>query len=216
MEPKSKRKPDELLMDAFGFDEDDLAANRAGKLSARQRANLEAVYRDTRHTKLYRSLVGILITTVILTGILLFPQGFNDLLSIVQAFSIIGLLALGVAAFAVRNSLRKANPLFDDLKDGLVKPVEGRVQLDVVPPLQTSRTFKPPPLYLAIEDQGWRIDRDTFLAFKNGDPYAIYYAPHSRTILSVEWLRDPMTPQAPTDSTDALEITSSEKRKRDL
>jgi len=85
MESKSKRKPDELLMDAFGFDEDDLAANRAGKLSARQRANLEAVYRDTRHTKLYRSLVGILITTVILTGILLFPQGFNDLLSIVQA-----------------------------------------------------------------------------------------------------------------------------------
>ena len=214
MESKSKHKPDELLMDAFGFDEDDLAANRAGQFSTKQRTNLERAYRYARHTNLYRTLAAILVTALILIAILLYPNGLGNTLWMQQALCMIGVPALGVAAFAVRRSLRTARPLFRDLQSGTVKPVEGRVQLDVVPPLQTSRTFKPPPLYLAIEDQGWRIDRDTFLAFKNGDPYIIHYAPHSRTILSVEWLRDPMTPQAPTDSTDALETPLSEKRKR--
>jgi hypothetical protein len=34
------------------------------------------------------------------------------------------------------------------------------------------------------------INKPIFLAFKNGDPYRIYYAPHSKTLLSAEWLRD--------------------------
>ena len=35
---------------------------------------------------------------------------------------------------------------------------------------------------------GSSINKDVFLAFKNGDPYAIYYAPYSKTLLSAEWL----------------------------
>jgi len=225
MEAKSKHKPDELLMDAFGFDEDDLAANRAGKISARQRMALEGGYRYARYTNLSRSLLGIGFTALLLMGGVLlglqiaFQEALELLLmqSSVQAgLCFIGVPLLGLAALAVRDALRQANPLFNDHKDGLVKHVEGRVRLDMIPPRQTSRTFKPPPLYLAIEDQGWRIDREQFLAFKNGDPYAVYFAPHSRTILSVEWLRDPMPPQTPTDSTDSLEVPSSEKRKRSL
>jgi hypothetical protein len=224
MESKSKRKPDELLMDAFGFDEDDLEANRAGKISARQRTALEGLYRYARYTNLNRSLLGIGFTAILLMGVLLLPYGFQygfqDVLqsllmpSMQAVLCVIGLPLLGLTALAVRDTFRQANPLFNDLKDGLVKQAEGRVRLDVIPPLQTGRTFKPPPLYIAIEDQGWRINRDTFLAFKNGDPYVIYYAPYSRTILSVEWLRDPMPTQTPADSADAIEITPDEKRKR--
>jgi hypothetical protein len=41
MEEKAKSKPEHLLMEAIGFTEEDLEANREGYMSKRQRARLD-------------------------------------------------------------------------------------------------------------------------------------------------------------------------------
>ena len=33
------------------------------------------------------------------------------------------------------------------------------------------------------------VSKQVFLAFKNGDPYRVYYAPNSKRIVAAEWLR---------------------------
>lgn len=43
---------------------------------------------------------------------------------------------------------------------------------------------------VAIDDIAFHVSSSVFLAFKNNDPYRIYYAPSSKVILSAEALRD--------------------------
>jgi hypothetical protein len=72
---------------------------------------------------------------------------------------------------------------FDDLRAPEIGGLQGRVNLDM------SVNGKSSTLRLTIQDTKFDVKKDVFLAFKNSDPYAIYYAPHSKTILSAEWLR---------------------------
>ncbi|MBK8029121.1 MAG: hypothetical protein IPK17_06325 [Chloroflexi bacterium] len=44
--------------------------------------------------------------------------------------------------------------------------------------------------FVWLDGRKFKVQHDGFLAFKNGDPYRLYYTPHSHTILSAEWLRD--------------------------
>jgi hypothetical protein len=68
-----------------------------------------------------------------------------------------------------------------------VDAVEGLVNLRI-----KHHYLRPPRSQYVIELEKLRFDtaHRIFLAFKNGDPYRIYYAPGSNTILSAEWLRN--------------------------
>ena len=67
-----------------------------------------------------------------------------------------------------------------DATKGIVAALEGRINLDIF-----GRRFS-----IEIDGMRFNLKRDTFLAFKNGDPYRIYYSPKSKMLLSAEWLRD--------------------------
>jgi hypothetical protein len=96
--------------------------------------------------------------------------------NVILAFVLVGI----ILAFA-RHRWRWFN---DDLRKGEIANIEGRVRLDIADNGRSSSYS------VAIEKTIFRINKQVFLAFKNGDPYRIYYAPHSMKMLSAEWLRD--------------------------
>lgn len=70
------------------------------------------------------------------------------------------------------------------MRTNQVALAEGRVDLSLNALQNTAEYF------LRVENMRFTIKQNAFLTFKNGDPYRIYYAPHSKKILSVEWLRE--------------------------
>jgi hypothetical protein len=77
-------------------------------------------------------------------------------------------------------SITKLIRIHRDLRSREAISVEGRIALDV-----NGRLFT-----LTLGHMQFNLDKTAFLAFKNGDPYRIFYTPYSKQILSAEWLRD--------------------------
>ncbi len=181
------KKYEEVLAAALKFTDDDLAMNAAGRLSPAQAAMLQ------RRRTVGAILIGGLCATV----------GFFLLIGTVGATASLGPILLAMLvflAFALAVGAIPAVRISRDLQQG-VKVAEGRVALDMTP-AQNSATYK-----VQIDGQKFKVQKRAFLAFKNGDPYRIYYAPNTKTILSAEWLRDD-NPFIETDeemSSDALE-----------
>jgi hypothetical protein len=94
---------------------------------------------------------------------------------------LIGALGLGACYIRYR---RKVRPLSADLRENKVASVEGRAELSL------ERKGGGINYTLAVGALRFPIGKNAFLSFKNRDPYCVYYAPHSRRILSVEWLRN--------------------------
>ena len=67
-----------------------------------------------------------------------------------------------------------------DAARGEVAVLEGRINLNI-----NGRNFS-----VVIDDRKFALKQKVFLAFKNGDPYRVYYTPHTKKLLSAEWLRD--------------------------
>lgn len=174
---KPKHKPEHMLMQAIGFTEEDLDANREGYMSKRQRVILGS----------NRTFWNTLTTFAAILAIpLAFLFSFCSFISAPSSSFKLGNMALfclliaGIIYFMKRKWAR----VIDDLRTGDVSAIEGRVKLDFADRGNWS-------LYsLAISGEIFNVKKSVFLAFKNGDPYRIYYAPHSKTILSAEWLRD--------------------------
>jgi Flp pilus assembly protein TadB len=124
MTDKRKLKPDELLMASIGFDEDDLAANRAGKLGPNQAARLKRLQQSARISGVAASAVGLFF---VLSGLALTIIGFLGAIGLV----IVGLmfLAVGMQLF-MRNglwTLRAARAQLLDSQMNAVERIEGRL-----------------------------------------------------------------------------------------
>lgn len=187
MTEKRKVKPDELLMDSIGFNEDDLAANRAGKLGPNQVVRLKRLQQNARISAWSANGVG---TLLMLGGLILTIIGFLGAIGLV----IVGLmfLAVGMQLF-MRNglwTLQAARAQLLDTQMNTVERIEGRVSLDV----QAKGGYmgsSSSEYTVRLEGRDWSVTREVFLAFKNGDPYALYYGPRSGVVLAAEWLREP-------------------------
>ena len=210
MTDKRKLKPDELLMDSIGFDEDDLAANRAGKLGPNQAARLKRLQQNARISGVAANGVG---TLLMLGGLILTIIGFLGAIGLV----IVGLmfLAVGMQLF-MRNglwTLRAARAQLLDSQMNAVERIEGRVSLDV----QARNGFmgsSSSEYTVRLEGRDWSVTREVFLAFKNGDPYALYYGPRSGVVLAAEWLREPPPGiDTPADDEDKEWVDMQEKAK---
>jgi len=178
MTEKQKSKPEHMLMEAIGFTEEDLAANREGYFTKRQRTRLSAKQSSWIILAFLIAVVGLFLamfavvdgvrtdaTTARTVGLI-----FADLVVVAGLLSYIWL------------NWRRYNT---DLRDTELRTVEGRVLLDVSHQGNSGNYYT-----VHVEDINFSINKPIFLAFKNGDPYHIYYAPHSKTILSAEWLRE--------------------------
>ena len=174
---KNKNKPkneavlsEDELMYAIGFTSIELVANREGILSEYQRKKFRVERRNNVVTTIFSLLIAI--------AIFLFGQARVS--SIYGIFLWIPIVFCGIGALL---AVMRVDEFHQDVTQNHVDAAQGRVSLDI-----TQNRYKT-AYTIQLQDRIWDVDKRIFLAFKNGDPYAIYYAPHSKKILSAEWLR---------------------------
>ena len=167
-----KKKPANLLADALDFDDDDLYANYNGHLSARQRARLRRGRTKSFAVFIvFLGLIGLFAYIAIATSTPIFVLGATTMYVFLPFWAVTRRLEIPVFGWV------KASQI---LRDGLIGVVEGPVRLDI-----HKKKYK-----LQIEFERFVIKKTAFLAFKNSDPYRIYFVPQTRTVLSAEWLYD--------------------------
>ncbi len=177
------KKYEDVLMAAFDFSEADLAANESGSLSAGQVSALQQQRtRQIRNIALMCALV-IALALFVMVAVTLATV---PMLAFIVLFTLIATL----------NGTRSIRRLNHDLQSG-VEEVEGRIELDLRSAEDGSGEY-----VVRLDGRKFKVKRAGFSAFKNGDPYRLYYTPHAKTILSVAWLRDddPFTDQAVRDN----------------
>ncbi len=174
---KKKHKPEEVLMEAIGFTEEDLEANRDGRITERQRKLLNDERLSWRGW-IFLALGACPVISVIILLDVVRTQA--DLWNRVQVIGLVSVVAIGVALFA----WFRMSYYSDDLRTDDVQVAEGRISLGIAEN-KNSRNY-----YVTIGRVTLKIPKKAFLAFKNDDPYAIFYMRYSKMLLSAEWLRD--------------------------
>jgi hypothetical protein len=168
------KKYEDRLMEVLRFDDADLEANQAGTLSPRQAAHLRL---ERRSEFFWITFFGVFFGATIALLLRQIPLNAPGVVPLL-------VLAAFVATVLVYHYLRRVAPLSKDLHENRALAVDGRVDLSLKP---KGRRIK---YSMDIGKMRFPIRKDAFLSFKNRDPYCVYYAPHSKQILSVEWLRD--------------------------
>ncbi len=172
------KKYEERLMDVLHYDDDDLEANRAGRMTQRQIKRLNQDRILLMLLWLIPALLGV--GALSLSCMVVFAvstQHMDTLLFLL-------IIGFGVIIWLTLYFGAKSKRLVADLREQRVEEVEGRIDLS----LQYGRNNI--AYAVQVDDERFALKKPVFFAFKNGDPYRIYYAPHSKRILSVEWLRD--------------------------
>jgi hypothetical protein len=170
---KSKNEsvsPEDELMYAIGFTPVELAANRDGVLSEYQRKK----FRVERRTNVVATIFSLLIAV----AIFLFGQARFSAMDGIFLW-----IPIGFCGIAALFAIVKVDELHRDVTQNRVEAVQGRVSLDI-----TENRYRS-AYTIKIQDRMWDVNKHIFLAFKNGDPYVVYYAPYGKKILSAEWLR---------------------------
>ena len=160
-----------LLMQALKFDQDDLAANRMGQLSA---GNVTRLRRQLILFAVYL-LVAVLVVVWAANGIPTFMAATASEQTVSLVLVIVGLV---IGLF----SLVRAVLYGMDLYSGLTESVQGVVRLDVK--AGKSRSYA-----LIIGEKHISVSHDVYNAFKTRDPYALYFTHSSGTLLAAEPLR---------------------------
>ncbi len=174
MKSVEKRTP---LAEAFEFTQDDLVANRQGRLTACQRSKL-VIKKDTSIR--FIILIDLLLIVVAVVGIWYFGKhGENFLIW----FCVIGLMALPFMGYAaVRGEQDRWQA---DIGEGNVESICGVIWLDV----RHRRAWLVDYL-LMIGQREWFISKEQFLMLHHGASYCIYYVPKHKMILSIEAIKD--------------------------
>lgn len=164
-----------LLNDTLGFTDVDLAANRDGYISEKQRRRFKGECRK------WKFIIAItLIAYPVGWMLFVFPETYRPATAGIGVW-----LGASITIFICWLLMRDFNR---DLADGKTQVVRGAIKLGQQ--LFTIKGQGQQAHYsLQIESMNWTMRKSPFLAFADGDSYAIYYAPHSKTILSAEWLR---------------------------
>jgi hypothetical protein len=156
---------------AIGFTPTDLEANQEGVLSDHQRRKFQSERRTNLLMMLLWSLFAITIWVVGQNSI-----SHENLICLL----IPAIFCVGIGLLKQLETLAYHR----DIRQNCAEAVQGRVRLDV------SDKGKKAAYVVQLQHKVWPVKKTVFLAFKNGDPYAIYYAPHTNKILSAEWLRE--------------------------
>ncbi|MCA9904441.1 MAG: hypothetical protein KC547_11340 [Anaerolineae bacterium] len=168
-----RTKADAELMAALDITQQDLDANRAGRLSQRQRERLEGTRRfwDTldRLTKIASP---ILIGLTILDGIRL-----GDTVS--SRAAIIGLICILALIFFLYVGSRRRS-LDRDLSTGDVTSIEG------IAKLTKFRRRNGVRHRISIGQEHFDVPSHVFMAFEDGTRYIVYFISHSRKMIAAE------------------------------
>lgn len=158
------------LADALHFNEDDIAANRDGRLSAGQQARLQRSFRRFLIMGVGGIvLIGLGATTLIFLG----QQNNSSILSILGIT--LTVLNAAIVGLLLRSRLR--------LQSDLTKPV--RTQDGIVH--RTLRiSGRSPTFILKFEGDDLIVTRDTFNAFIDGAVYKLYRTAATETLITAE------------------------------
>ncbi|MCU0499994.1 MAG: hypothetical protein MUF87_21795 [Anaerolineae bacterium] len=155
-------------MQALDFTEEDLIANQNGLLGAHQKGVLQRFLQ--RGIRL--SIIGVI--GIVALGVFLWSLHYDLFLGFFVIF-----LCFWFTIFGYLNRLVN---VYLDMRSPQVSTAEGSVELAI------AATNKPK---IKLGAQLFSVpSHQSLLAFKNHDPYRIYYLSISLTLLSVEWLRD--------------------------
>src|SRR5262245_8036618 len=164
------------LMDALGFNADDLAVNRKGTLSDAQKERLR---RSRRRSLLIG--IGAIIFIGLLATVLLFigQQSASGILRFTGLA--VTVCNAGLMGVVIQNWLRLDN----DLKNGKANPLRGIAKHT----LRVSRG-RIVGYVLNIGDERMTVSKTVFGAFKENAAYSVYRTPTTKTILSAEPMLD--------------------------
>ncbi len=165
------------LMDAIGFDAGDLAMNQAGTFSETQRRRLQNWWMFWTLGLAAAVIVGAGMSALLFLAILFAPPSVA--LKIAAGLVAIILACVVLYAFCW---FKRADYL-DDLDECIVYGAEGRIRLILDEGRNNARYL------VGVGSLAFVVSKQVFLAFKNGDPYRVYYAPNSKRIVAAEWLR---------------------------
>lgn len=170
LDKEKPKKYEERLMIAFAFDEDDLEANEKGYLSQDQFGQLQAKYK--------KSILELLLLSFF--ALVLSPLIFSAISTLIMSL-VVSVAVLAVLGFALVPNIYR---LRKDLNENRVLVSEGRIELSDKHEQDGIRYF------LYVNQIRFPISKKRHSALKNWDPYLVYYTPHTKRIMSVEWLRD--------------------------
>ncbi|GEM_PF-3081814 len=171
--PTPKRPP--TLMGVFNFNLSDLIANQDGKLSKRQIQIASATQPNPLVQLILMGHVGLIIGVM---GLIVVASGITAekvFFLIVASMVILSpfLYAMNRVSMAQNSGLSA-----DDLQSGEVLSICGAVTL------QKSETMRQPHR-IQVDEMRFTIPTEALDLFQEGREYCIYYATHSRKIVSI-------------------------------
>ena len=183
------------LRNFFEFDEGDLIANRARRLSPKQEAKLQDIEKGSSRIFFWAGVVlvlfGIGASYGILKPVIEFGNdvmGWSDLIG-----PFIGLAVVwGVLGFFATGAFRLSRSRFDSS----VQHVEGKVDFVKVEKQESYQTADDSTSYRTVEEYELRVGRIAFEdvdgelldIIEEGDTYAFYYTKDTKDILSCEFV----------------------------
>jgi membrane protein implicated in regulation of membrane protease activity len=171
----------QALRDYFHFDEDDLAANRMGEYSEKQKQRLVKQDKGRFNTELVIGL-GALAIFLVLLGVLVFFRDFDVAVMVFMA------ICLVLAYYTLRSAYNtNKGDVPKEVRE--LKKLEGPVRID-----QDGRSNH---VYLHIQGERWGIQDGIAGSFHQGDTYVVYYGGNAGDILSVEWISTPTLAKIP-------------------
>lgn len=183
------------LRNFFEFDEGDLIANRARRLSPKQEAKIQDIEKGSSRIFFWAGVVlvlfGIGASYGILKPVLEFGNdimGWSDLIGpfigLAVVWSVLGFFAIG--------AFRLSRSRFDSS----VQHVEGKVDFVKVEKQESYQTADDSTSYRTVEEYELRVGRIAFEdvdgelldIIEEGDTYAFYYTKDTKDILSCEFV----------------------------
>ncbi|MBN8592036.1 MAG: hypothetical protein J0M33_09750 [Anaerolineae bacterium] len=173
---------------AFDTTPEVLRLNSAGELSSGQIANLQRMVGN-------QTGLGILMVVVLVVIGVICALAINN--SPNPNASDLWLMFIGVVVLVMiyqARSIWKFRALWLDARDRQVESIDGRAV--------TRPSRKNPGEYdLVIGGIEFTVYKAQYDLLQHGDPYTVYFTPHSRTLLAIEWLgASPFKPEGSTPS----------------
>jgi hypothetical protein len=180
---------EERLAMALNFNLDDLTANRLGAITGRQ-ANRMRIRMLSR----VRDIAIAVVIAVVAIALLIALRGSLAESAANIPLILIAVVLIGLLAFVVQRGL-SAYQLYKDTQSRRSATSQGFLGLDgtAADPTAVQQRRLPLPsrgFHAVIDGKRFEISETAFLAMKKGEPYVLYYAPLSKSLLSAERLRN--------------------------
>jgi len=166
---------DQVLRDYFKFNESDLAANRMGEFSVRQKLNLAKELKENTKNGTILGWSSLVIVLLLVLISIVFSQALGAGIYVTVIFALIcggfGYLGLRSAANTRRGDISKDIVIVNQMT-GPIR-IEGGRGSD---------------MYFFVKDQSFEISQEVADSITQGDIYVLYIGGRNQNFLSMEWI----------------------------